>query len=120
MNVSIIHIYIYILCICHTFHISLYMIVYRGCYAYCAATLDDDSPPSLSDYGMTLLYFVFNYQNNFFIIINALQHMLGAQTEAQSYHHTRFGDMPTPNFAITPPAEPEPVYFIRPRTRTEW
>jgi hypothetical protein len=46
--------------------------------------------------------------------------MLGAQTEAQSYHHARFGDMPTPNFATTPSAEPEPVSFIRPRTRTEW
>lgn len=46
--------------------------------------------------------------------------MLGAQADAQSYHHTRFGDMPTPGFANAPPVEPESVPFIRPRTRTEW
>jgi hypothetical protein len=46
--------------------------------------------------------------------------MLGAQAEAQSYHRSRFGDMPTPDFATIPPAEPESVPFVRPRTRTEW
>jgi hypothetical protein len=93
------------------------MIVYRGCYAHCAAALGNDSTPSLSNCG-TISYSM--YYLIFTNIIYRLQHMLGAQNEANSYHHTRFGVMPTPDFTITAPVEPEPVLFLRSRTRTEW